>query len=68
LISDGAAVMTHVAGIGFGVSGLVESIFGIGKDLGSFVTEPVVDRFLEAGRKVLPEYVWVNLSPETRRT
>lgn len=35
---------------GIGVSGLVESLSGVGKDLSTFVTEPVVGRLLK-GRK-----------------
>jgi len=55
LISGGAAVMTEIAGEGFGVNGFVQSIFGIGKYLSSFVTESVVDRFLEAGKNEFEE-------------
>jgi len=50
-IGAGATVMTEVAGEGFGVSGIVESVFGIGKDLSSFVTEPAVDRFWKRPRR-----------------
>lgn len=51
LISGGAAEMTHVAGEGFGVSGLLESIFGVGKDISSFVTEPAVAVSWKRARK-----------------
>lgn len=64
LISGRATVMTEVAGERFGIAGLVESLFGTGKDLSSLVAEPVVDRFLEAGKKVLTDDAWENLPEE----
>lgn len=59
--------MIEVAGPRFGVRGLVESIFGIGKDLSRFETEPVVDRFLEVGKKVLAEDAWEELPKQNKR-
>lgn len=45
LLSGSTAVMTDVAGEAFAVSGLVESLFGIGKDWSSFTIEPDVEWF-----------------------
>jgi len=50
----------------FAVSGLVESLFGIGEDLSNFVTEPVVYKFLEATKKVLADDAWETI-PEVNK-
>lgn len=67
MIGAVVAVMREVAVEGYGISGLVESIFGIGKDMSSFVTEPVVHIFLQASKKVLTESAWGKLPNKIRR-
>lgn len=41
-ISGCATIMAEVIGDTFAVSGLVESLFGIGKDLSSFLVKPAI--------------------------
>lgn len=66
LFSGGAAVMTDVAGEAFAVSGLIESLFGVGKDWCTLITEPAVKRFLRAGSKVLEDETWNDIPDENR--
>lgn len=58
--------MADVAGEIFSVSGLVESLFGVGKDWSSFITEPIVKRFLKAGDAVLKKETWNDLLEANR--
>jgi len=66
ILSGGMAILEHADGEDFAVSALVESLFGVGKDWSSFITEPLVNRFLRAGDVVLEEKIW-NEIPEANR-
>jgi len=66
VLSGGMAILEHADAEDFAMSGLVESLFGVGKDWSSFITEPIVKRFLRAGDMVLEESTW-NEIPEANR-
>lgn len=58
--------LENVDGEDFALNGLVESLFGIGNDWSSFITEPAVRRFLRAGNIVLEEATWKEI-PQVNR-
>lgn len=66
VLSGGMAFLENADGEDFGISGLVESLLGKGKDWSSFVTAPAVRRFLRAGTIVLEEETWEGI-PEVYR-
>lgn len=59
--------MENLDGEDFTVSGLVESLPGIGKDWSSLIIEPVVKRFLRAGDVVLEKKSWNEIPGSNRR-
>lgn len=67
VLSGGMAILENVESEDFAVSGLVESLFGLGKDWSSFITESVVKRFLKAGDVVLHEETWRDIPEANRR-
>lgn len=67
VLSGGLAILENLDGEDFAVSGMVESLFGVGKDWSSFITEPLVERFIRAGDVVLDEVTWNELPEANRR-
>jgi len=66
LLSGGSSVLTHVPGEGFAVSGLVESLFGIGKDWSTLISEPVIQRVLQVTNRILHKETWESLPVDNR--
>lgn len=67
VICGGMAITDNVDGESFGVSGLVETLFGVGMDWSSIITGPVVKRFIRAGDAVLKEKIWKEIPEANRR-
>lgn len=57
-LSGGMAILENVDGEDFALSGLVESLLGIGNDWSSVITEPALKCFLHAVNIVLEEETW----------
>lgn len=63
VLSGGLPILENADAEDFAVSGLVESLSGMGKYWSSFISEPLVKRFISAGDAVLEEKKW-NEIPE----
>lgn len=67
VLTGGKEIMDNFEGESFAISGMVESLLGVGRDWSSFITGSLVKRFLQAGDVVLQEEAWYELPEANRR-